>query len=199
MPARRVGGRKSSVTGRVVLLHGTSSSGKTTVARAVQALSEEPWLRLGIDAFWTAIDERWMEHGSRASEGFLWREDARIVPGRVGERLAAGMRAAIAACARCGNDVLVDDVFIDRSWLDGWRAELAGLDWLLVGVRAPLPVLEERERRGGNRIGGEARAQLDEIHKEIDYDLTLDTDAQSPEECARAILEAVTRFTSRSA
>ena len=135
--------------GRVVLLHGTSSSGKTTVARAVQALSDEPWLRLGIDVFWTAIDERWMEHGERASEGFLWQEDARIVPGAAGERLAAGMRAAIAACARCGNDLLVDDVFLEREWLDAWRDELADLEWLLVGVFAPLPILEERERSEG--------------------------------------------------
>jgi chloramphenicol 3-O phosphotransferase len=181
------------VSGRVVLLHGTSSSGKTTVARAVQALSDEPWLRLGIDAFWSAIDERWMEHGPRASEGFLWLEDARIVPGPVGRQLAAGMRSAIAACARRGNDVLVDDVFIDPRWLDGWRAELDGLDWLLVGVRAPLPVLEERERLRGNRIAGEARAQIDVIHRGIEYDLTLDTDTQSPEECAREILAALGR------
>jgi chloramphenicol 3-O phosphotransferase len=179
------------VYGRVILLHGTSSSGKTTVARAVQALSEEPWLRLGIDTFWSAIDERWMEHGPRASEGFLWRDDATIVPGRVGEQVAAGMRAAIAACARCGNDMLVDDVFIDRRWLDGWRAELAGLEWLFVGVLAPLPVLEERERNRGNRIAGEARAQAGAIHSGIQYDLTLDTASQSPEECARAILAAL--------
>ena len=183
------------MVGRVVLLHGTSSSGKTTVARAVQALSEEPWLRLGIDAFWTAIDERWMEHGPRASEGFLWREDASIVPGPVGQQLATGMRAAVAACARCGNDLLVDDVFIDRRWLDGWRDKLAGLEWLLVGVLAPLPVLEERERIRGNRITGEARAQVDVIHAGIEYDLTLDTASQSPEDCARAILAALARTT----
>jgi chloramphenicol 3-O phosphotransferase len=179
------------VYGRVVLLHGTSSSGKTTVARAVQTLSEEPWLRLGIDTFWNAIDERWMEHGSRAAEGFLWRDDATIVPGPVGHRLAEGMRAAVAACARCGNDLLVDDVFIDRRWLDGWRAELAGLEWLLVGLRASLPVLEERERTRGNRITGEARAQADVIHAGIDYDLVVDTGSQSSEECARAILAAL--------
>jgi chloramphenicol 3-O phosphotransferase len=179
------------VDGRVVLLHGTSSSGKTTVARAVQALSDEPWLRLGIDAFWSAIDERWMEHGPLASEGFHWSDDATIVPGPVGDRLAAGMRAAIAACARCGNAMLVDDVFVDRRWLDGWRAELAGLEWLLVGVLAPLPVLEERERTRGNRITGEARAQADAIHEGIHYDLTVDTAVQSPEECARGILAAL--------
>ena len=177
--------------GRVVLLHGTSSSGKTTVARAVQKLADDPWIRLGIDAFWNAIDERWMERGSRAAEGFAWSDDATIVPGPVGQRLAAGMRVALAAFARTGNDVLVDDVFIERAWLDGWRRELDGIDWLLVGVMAPAHVLEERERARGNRVAGEARAQVDLIHRGIEYDLTVDTARQSPEECARAILAAL--------
>jgi chloramphenicol 3-O phosphotransferase len=178
--------------GRVVLLHGTSSSGKTTVARAVQRLSDEPWLLLGIDAFWSAIDERWMEHGQRASEGFLWSGDATIVPGSVGQRLAKGMRAALAALARAGNDVLVDDVFIDPRWLEEWRSELADIEWLLVGVVAPTLVLEERERARGNRIVGEARAQVDVIHRGVEYDLTVDTARQSPAECAASILAALT-------
>jgi chloramphenicol 3-O phosphotransferase len=67
--------------GRVILLHGTSSSGKTTIARAVQRRSDEPWLRLRIDVFWSAVHERWFEHGERAAEGFLWTETSRIVPG----------------------------------------------------------------------------------------------------------------------
>jgi chloramphenicol 3-O phosphotransferase len=180
--------------GRVVLLHGASSSGKTTVARAVQRLSEEPWVRLGIDSFWSAIDERWMEHGPRASEGFLWTEDATIVPGPVGQRLAAGMRAAVAACARADIDLLVDDVFIDPSWLDGWRTELTDVALLLVGVVAPVHVLDVRESARGNRIPGEARSQVDLIHEGIEYDLVVDTSRQSPEECARAILAAVSRL-----
>jgi len=181
------------VAGRVVLLHGTSSSGKTTVARAVQRQSDVPWVRLGIDAFWNAIDERWMEHGPRASEGFLWTENATIVPGPVGQRLAAGMRAALATFARAGNDLLVDDVFIDPAWPDEWRRELADLELLLVGVVAPLHVLEARERARGNRIFGEARAQVDVIHRGIEYDLIVDTSRQSPEDCARSILAALVR------
>lgn len=177
--------------GRVVLLHGTSSSGKTTVARAVQQVSDEPWVRLGIDACWNAIDERWMEHGPRAAEGFAWMEDATIVPGPVGQRLAAGMRAAVGAFARADNDLLVDDVFVDPAWLDAWRRELAGLSWLVVGVMAPLDVLEERERARGNRIIGEARAQFDVIHRGVEYDVTVDTARQSPAACARAILAAL--------
>jgi chloramphenicol 3-O phosphotransferase len=179
--------------GRVVLLHGTSSSGKSTVARAVQRLSDDPWVHLGIDTFWNAIDERWMEHGPRAAEGFLWIEDATIVPGPVGQRLAAGMRAALAAFARAGNDVIVDDVFIDPEWLQAWRNELAEIELLLVGVVAPIEVLEDRERARGNRIVGEARAQVGVIHRGIEYDLTVDTAHESPEGCARSILAALTR------
>jgi chloramphenicol 3-O-phosphotransferase len=41
--------------------------------------------------------------------------------------------------------VLVDDVFTDPEWLDGWRGELVDLELLLVGVVVPLRVLEERE------------------------------------------------------
>jgi chloramphenicol 3-O phosphotransferase len=134
-----------------------------------------------------------MEHGSHASEGFLWTDDARIVPGPVGQRLAAGMRSGLATFARAGNDVLVDDVFIDPEWLAGWRSELADLELLLVGVFAPLPVLEKRERARGDRIFGEARAQVDLIHQGIEYDLIVDTSRQSPEQCARSILAALAR------
>jgi chloramphenicol 3-O phosphotransferase len=104
-----------------------------------------------------------------------------------------GHACRAAAFARADNDLLVDDVFIDPAWLDGWRNALAGLEWLLVGIVAPLTVLEERERARGNRIAGEARAQVDVIHSGIVYDLTIDTSRQSPEECAHAILEALVR------
>ena len=105
----------------------------------------------------------------------------------------------MAACARTGNDVLVDDVFVDPGWLDGWRSELSGLEWLLVGVLAPLDVLEERESARGNRIRGEARFQFDVIHSGIAYDVTVDTGSQSPEECARAILAVLARRPSAGA
>ena len=98
------------------------------------------------------------------------------------------MRAAVAAFARAGNDVLVDDVFIDPDWLDAWRHELSDLEWCFVGVVAPLEVVEERERARGNRIVGEARAQVDVIHDGIEYDLIVDSARQSPQECAEVII-----------
>jgi chloramphenicol 3-O phosphotransferase len=53
-------------------------------------------------------------------------------------------------------------------------------------------VLEERERSRGNRITGDARAQVEVIHAGVEYDLILDTASQSPEECARDPRQACT-------
>jgi chloramphenicol 3-O phosphotransferase len=187
--------------GRVVLLNGATSSGKTAIARAFQRLSHDPWLRVGIDAFWGAIDERWMEFGPRAAEGFRWveagngdpsRPEMRIVSGPVGDRLAAGMRAAVGALAREGNDVIVDDVLIEPAWLDGWSEILAGIDTLFVGVRCDLETIERRELERGDRVLGEARGQIDVVHRDLLYDVEVDTSSASPEECASVIAQART-------
>jgi chloramphenicol 3-O phosphotransferase len=181
-------------SGKVVLLHGTSSSGKTTIAREFQRRSAEPWVRLGIDAFWTAIDGRWMEFGSHADEGFRWveRDDGfTISAGPVGQRLAAAMRASVSATARIGLNVIADDFLVDRSWLDAWAEELAGLETLFVGVRAPLEVLEVREREREDRVVGEARGQYDVVHAGIAYDVEIDTASGDAEECARIVAAAI--------
>jgi chloramphenicol 3-O phosphotransferase len=54
----------------------------------------------------------------------------------------------------------------------------------MVGVFAPLAVLEERERLRKDRILGLARWQFDRVHQGIDYDLAVDTSVESPESCA---------------
>ena len=50
------GGRRN----RIVLLNGTSSSGKTTLVRALQDRLPDPWLELGIDRFVFALPRRYL-------------------------------------------------------------------------------------------------------------------------------------------
>jgi chloramphenicol 3-O phosphotransferase len=49
---------------------------------------------------------------------------------------------------------------------------------------ASFPVLEARERGRGDRVLGLARAQFPTLHKDITYDVVVDTDTQTPEQCA---------------
>ena len=41
--------------GRIILLNGTSSSGKTTLVHALQSALPDPWLEIGIDRFVFAL------------------------------------------------------------------------------------------------------------------------------------------------
>ena len=57
----------------------------------------------------------------------------------------------------------------------------------LVGVRAPLEVLEERERRREDRATGMAREQSAHPAFAREYDLVIDTSMYSPEDGALSI------------
>lgn len=177
--------------GAVVVLNGVSSSGKTTVARALGRSGERPWLHLGVDALVDGLDRRWVDDAVRVGE------DGELVVGPVARTLGAALRAAVVASARSGVDVVADDLFLEREWYDGWRRDLSGLRALVVGVVAPLEVVEERERGRGDRLRGAARAQLPLVHSWGDYDLVLDTATAGPEACAQAILTALASLETR--
>jgi len=100
--------------GRVILLNGTSSSGKTTLVRALQATLPDPWLEIGIDRFVFALPKAYLDQ-PLWSEVFRYvrpegRDDGpfRIETGPLGRRLVAGMHRTVAALANSGLDVIVD-------------------------------------------------------------------------------------------
>jgi chloramphenicol 3-O-phosphotransferase len=53
-----VPGQATSDSGRIILINGTSSSGKTTLARGLQRALPELWLEMGIDRFAYAVPGR---------------------------------------------------------------------------------------------------------------------------------------------
>src|SRR5690349_25012634 len=120
-PATSSRGRPSG--GRIILLNGASSSGKTTIARSLQGLFEEPWLRVGVDVLRTVVPPGWTVEADGA------------------DSVLRGMRRAVRAMADAGNDVVVDDVILERAWLTDWAAVLDGVPAWLVGVRCPAAVV----------------------------------------------------------
>jgi chloramphenicol 3-O phosphotransferase len=114
---------------------------------------------------------------------------AAIRSGPMAERTFRGMRHAIAAMASQGNNLIVDDVMLDDE-LTEYRSLLAGVTLHLVGVFAPLDVLEARERARGDRLAGLARWQYDRVHRGKRYDLELDGSTATPAQCAERIKQA---------
>lgn len=186
--------------GRVLVINGASSSGKTELARAIQARSGGPWIAAGIDAFWNMIPAPWLESGgcdgAGLSFGFEDHGGMRVVRTRCGpviQRVAAGMRQCVAALASAGCDVVCDDAFLDPSWPDAWAAALAGMDAWLIGLHCPTEVLDAREARRGDRLEGQARGQADVVHNGIVYDLAYDSSLSSADAIAVEVLDAISR------
>jgi chloramphenicol 3-O phosphotransferase len=92
----------------------------------------------------------------------------------------------MAAMAEQGNNLIIDDVLCDGE-MPEYLSLLSRFDLHLVGVFAPLDVLEERERRRGDRLIGLARWQFDRVHAGIDYDLVVDTSLATAAQCAELI------------
>ena len=172
--------------GAIILLNGASSSGKTSIVRAMQTALPEPYLDAGFDRFLWMLPGRYLDRP-------LWDDVLGLATeaGVTGHRLVLGMHRAIAALSRAGNCVVADHVLVEPAWVDDCAAVLADLPAWLIGVRCPLPVLVERERARGDRTLGQAAAQHERVHGHGVYDFEVDTSLMSPEECAEAIRTAI--------
>ncbi len=173
----------------IILLNGVGSVGKSSIAKALQKITREPFLHVEMDAFLNMMPERYWDH----PDGLIFetvQQDGKpavvIKSGPVAEQTFRGMRHAVAAMAREGSNLIVDDVMLENE-LAEYSALLAGCTLHAVGVFAPLDVLEARERERGDRLIGLARWQYDRVHQGKSYDLEIDTSIATPRECAERI------------
>jgi chloramphenicol 3-O phosphotransferase len=187
-------------SGRIVVLNGTSSSGKSTLASALQAALPDPALVIGLDTFVFALPGRYLDQ-PLWSEVFRYVRDGgatdgpfRIETGPLGHALISGMHRSVAALAGAGLDVIVDHVILEPAWVEECRRLWAGLEWRLVAVRCPLAVVEQRERDRRDRTLGQAAAQYAVVHAHgATYDVEVDTSVLSPDVAAARIVAALAR------
>jgi chloramphenicol 3-O phosphotransferase len=172
------------VTTRVIVLNGGSSSGKSGIARCLQAVLPDPWLALGTDTLVEAMPVAMRE----SSTGITFAPDGEVVVGSEFRTLEAAWIAGIAAMVRAGARVIVDEVFLGGpASQDRWRDALEASQVLWVGVRCDSAVAEGREIARGDRVAGMAASQADLVHRGVYYDLTVDTTHTEALECARTI------------
>lgn len=178
---------------RVIILNGIGSVGKSATAKALQAIAPRPFLHVAMDTFLDMLPGKLL--GDPAGLVFEAAQDdgkpvVAIRSGPVLQRAMRGMRHAVAAMAAQGNNLIVDEVMTGAGTVQEYRELLRPFDLHLVGLFAPLEVLEARERQRGDREIGLARWQYGRVHQGISYDLEVDTSAVSPAACAQMIRDA---------
>jgi chloramphenicol 3-O-phosphotransferase len=202
--------------GQIIILHGTSGSGKSSTAELFARQSDDFWLLYGIDHFLAnTFPAKFGHHGPRAREGiYAHPRDAsdpdgtlRWSFGEYGAKSFGVMHDWIAAASRAGCNIVFDHLLMtDPPVIQDLAWKLEGFPALLVTLKPPFEVLERRvaeramDKKLPVEILGEDAARIivdrltrlrpffyDEIYRNDICDLEIDSDAHSLEEVVALI------------
>jgi chloramphenicol 3-O phosphotransferase len=168
----------------VIVLNGGSSSGKSGIARCLQAILPDPWLAIGVDTLLGVMPASL----HKTAAGIEIASDGAVRVGPEFGTLQAAWMEGVAAMVRAGARVILDEVFLGGAGSQQrWQRVLAGLDVLWVGVKCESAVVAGREVARGDRIQGMALQQAELVHQGVVYDLEVDTTRTESLACARTI------------
>jgi chloramphenicol 3-O phosphotransferase len=163
--------------GRIVFLNGTSSSGKTTIAKELEGILQDRYSYTSVDGFAEVFCR---EHRSELDGKTLEEANDYIVP-RFHDDLARRVLD--------GESIVVDHILQEPHWTEDFAEKLADYEVILVGVRCPLDVLKLRElEREDYRPTGFAEYHFNRVHVNRQYDLEVNTAHMTPIRCAEAIV-----------
>ena len=146
-----------------MLLIGASSSGKSTLARGLQAGLDEPFWHFSIDHLNAAhvLPEARIKSGE-----FPW--------SALREPFFQGFHRCLPALAEAGNNLIVEHIVETADWMADLLRLLRPFDVFFVGVHCPLPELERREHARGDRRLGDAATDFATAHAHCTYDLEVE-------------------------
>lgn len=200
---------------QIVIVTGTTGSGKTTTCREFVNQADDLWLHFGADIFLgSLISRKFVDGGARSEEGVHMTPDdpadpegpAHLSLGTHGAGMIATLHEMAAAAVRNGQPVVMDHVTtVSPPILQDCVARLKTLPVLFVALRPPQEMLAERIRgrlaevekvlgkehaaknNAGTRRASEFVAR--EIFRHDCFDLEIDSGALSPEQVVRKILD----------
>lgn len=165
--------------GKILLLNGCSSAGKTTLATTLQSILEPPYMHLALDAFHQMLPDAVL--ADNRSFNPVWTP------------LIQGFHRAARAFVAVGFNVILDHVLVRDDRRQDFVAQFADCEVFLIGLQCPLEELERRERLRNDREPGLARWQYPRIHQAMCYDVEVNTSEYSPQACAAFVEAALAR------
>lgn len=176
-PPPSVAARRPAL-GHIILLHGPSSSGKSTIATELRSTLDEPFLRLSFDHF---HDSGVLPLAEMRAGKYDWQG--------MREMFFDGFHRSVAAFAGSGNNLIVEHIIETQEWMSTLLDALSSFDVFFVEVYCPLPELERREILRGDRRIGDARRDFATIQLNVEYDLKL-FGTDSPETSVERLIQA---------
>lgn len=181
---------------KIIFLNGCGSSSKTSIATAIQYLSDELWTSFGIDTFIDMLpfkkDDQYFTYVTGENERG---STVNVKISKKGEEFFNLMPDLAKLLADNNQNIIIDEVLHSDKRLIKYAESLKNHDCYYIGVYCDLNRMRERETLRKNRLIGLSNAQMDFVHSGIrgNYDFTIDTTIISPFDLAKQILDYVAR------
>lgn len=201
----------------LVIVTGTTGSGKTTTCKHFVALADDLWLHFGVDTMLgTLVPRKFVDGGTQSGGSLHMAPDDPADPegpahmsfGTHGAALIDTYHRMIRTAVENGQRVILDHVAtMVPPILPNLVERLHDLPALFVALKPPQEILGKRiegrladvekvlgpEQAARNNAGTRRASQFvaREIFRHDCFDMVLDTGALSPEEVAREILDRV--------
>lgn len=159
----------------VIILHGTSSSGKTSVGQALCNILTEPYFYFGYDKF--------LEQSMPLRINMEKETDMALL-----DKAVSTFNKSLKVLSREIDFFILDHVLVNEQWLSEVADSLSGVNTFFVALKAPLETIETREAQRLDRKPGTAREQYEKAYK-YNFDLIVDTSKLNPLECAQQIVK----------
>ena len=163
--------------GKILILNGVSSSGKTTLAKALQDQAPTPLYKLDIDDFIFMSPEKFNDYEHHDFS--------------VQYAFASKFFHVVKLFSDMGFDMVVPNMFFQNTdTLKEFRGLLKNYPVLVVNISCPVEELKRREALRGDRKPGSAEEQLQLLETRFDNSITVNNFENTNEECAEMILKA---------
>ncbi len=160
--------------GKIIILNGVSSSGKTTLAKALQNVLAEEYLVLGID------DIIGMMPAGLPRTGV---EDAV-------RKCQTILHKFVRSLSDMGYNVIVDNIILSAfGTLEECVSCLYEYPVMMVHVVCPVHELRRREQERGDRSVGNGESQIADLVPKDTYDVVVNTFEESIEQCVTRIMQ----------
>ena len=158
---------------KIILLNGPSSSGKSTLSRALQKQLQES---LFVNYSIVSIDD----FMKLATNEKIYEDDVFEISGDMCDQVIKDLKKY--------DGVIIDHVITSERIYEQLLKALEQYTILTVLVTCPLDVLQEREKARGDRCIGSAEASYEYVYPRFGYDMTVDTFFHTPKMCALRII-----------
>ncbi len=194
-------------TGKLILINGASSAGKTSTVRALQNLLDEFYLCLGINSFWQAMPAKQLDIHTATPDYYRHRQYQQgglahfeIIPGPKIDQCMMTSYHAIAAYLAAGVNVVSEQLFWKPEWFAAALSAFCPYHVFYVGLHVSDEEGARREQMRSKSYDGNAleavrhegwnRCSAIATHKNMSYDYEIDNSELSIEETAKQIYSA---------